>query len=521
MFKVSLINPPERVLDGTYKHYLPFSLLYLAAYMEERGVDVDIIDVKPEVNFMDAIKKRIASYGDAASSSRLYDDTVKEIVKRTVASSPCMIGISCMSREYESVMRLASLLKDKMGVPIVTGGIHPSLYPEHFIYDKSPVDFTVIGEGEETLLELAKHAEAGKAQYDDVDGIAYLKDGMCRRTQIRTVQHDLSTSPIKAYRKLDMQFYARPHAYITRHVRISGVQVFTSRGCPYDCTFCSNAILRTLNKWSKPVRYRPVKSVVEEIVFLKKTYHIDGFYIMDDTFCVDRRYACEFCDELKKADLGLVWGVETRANLVDEPLIREMKEAGLVQIDVGVETGSDTMLKEIRKGITAKDTFTLFSLAHKYRLRTFASVILNLPNETREDLQATIDMLEKIRPSSGVIGTTIPLPKTELFEKYFASKLKNDKEIIEIFSPFRKLSRAADERFHFSAYAMDFDALVDTLTVKHYLFAELQLGWWYWKMFFRSKRKGEYIVSIMHGFLNVLVRMATRFRTKKSIERIA
>jgi anaerobic magnesium-protoporphyrin IX monomethyl ester cyclase len=524
MFKISLINPPERILALNNQHYIPFALLHLAAYSEEHGIKADIIDVKPEKTYLDTIKSRITDRlaagrkGSSGIRSRLYDFTMNEIVRQAVSSSPGLLGISCMSTEYSSVMKLASMLKERLKVPIVVGGIHASLYPEHFIYDKSPVDFAVIGEGEEALMELANYLKAGRADYDNITGIAYLKNGMYQRTEIRTIHNDLSTSLISAYSKIDMKFYTRPHPYVTRFVRISGVQIFTSRGCPYNCTFCSGAIIRRLNKWSRPIRYRPIKSIIEELRFLKDTHRIDGFYIMDDTFCIDKKYTNEFCGELKNAALGLVWGIETRSNLVDEELMLNMKSAGLVQLDVGVESGSDRMLEEIRKGITAKDTLDIFSLAHKHKLRTFASVIVNLPNETLEDLQETIDLLEKIRPSSGVIGTTVPLPKTELFDKYFASKLKNDNELIDLFGSLSSPRAAGDERFHFSKYDMDFEKLIGRLLAKHYLFAELQLGAWYWRVFFRSKRKIQYIASIFNGLFNVMEKIAARARLTRDMK---
>lgn len=517
MFKVSLINPPERILNGSLKYYLPFALLYLAAFLEENNVNVDIIDIKTGRNYLDAFKNKISDYYHSIKQKHsvikngLYPSVIDKIIEATVSSSPRLIGISCMTMEYSSVMRIASLLKERLAVPIVVGGIHPSLYPEQFIFDKSPVDFVVIGEGEETLLELARYIESGKVNYENIDGIAYLKEGRCHRAQIRSIKNDFLVSPIQVYKKLDMAFYTEPHAYITRHVRISGVQIFTSRGCPYKCTFCSNAVIMQMNKRYKSVRYRPVKSVIEEIKFLRDTYHIDGFYIMDDTFCMDKRYVEEFCSELANAGIHLVWAAETRANLIDELLLKKMKKAGLVQIDIGVESGSDQMLREIQKGITVQDILQLFSLAHKYNIRTFASLIVNLPNETLEQLQETIHLLEKIRPSSGVIGTTIPLPKTELFNKYFAHKVKSDQEVIELLGPRLSYYKATDKRFHFCKYSIDFEALINRLIIKHFLFAELQLGKWYWKVFFKSKRKTAYLFSIIQGISNVFERIIFRY----------
>ena len=503
MFKVSLINPPERVLDGSYRYYLPFPLLYLASHLEENNIKTDIIDVKVEKTYLDIIKNRIFSTDP-------YQLTIDKIIAETRASGPSLIGISCITREYKSVMRIASLLKEKLKVPIVVGGIHPSLYPQHFIYERSPVDFAVIGEGEETLLELARFLESGREDYEHIDGIAYLKKVNLYQTGLRAINNNFSISPINVYHKLNMDFYTRPHAYITRHVRISGVQIFTSRGCPYRCTFCSNSIISMMNKRKALVRFRPIKDVVEEIRFLRDQYHIDGFYIMDDTFCLEKRHVQDFCSELENAGLSLVWAAETRSNLIDEPLLKKMKQAGLVQLDIGVESGSDEMLKELQKGITVKETLNIFALAHKHKIRAFASVMVNLPNETLGQLQETIGLLEKIRPASGVIGTTTPLPKTELFNKYFAPKLKSEEEITELFSWQSDNFKPGDERFHLSRYNLDLQKLINRLIVKHFFFAELQLRLWYWKVFFKSKRKPQYLFSIVQGFINITERLITR-----------
>lgn len=515
MFKVSLINPPERVLSGVFKYWLPFPLLYLAAYLEENGIGVDIIDVKTEGTYFDTIKNRIFDYYNLLLRKQtivenvLYSFTRDRIIEEAISSSPNLIGLSCMTIEYNSVMKIASILKEKLGVPIVVGGIHPSLYPEQFIYEKSPVDFVAIGEAEETLLELARYLESNRGDYENIDGIAYLKDGRCHLTEIRTLKEDFSISPINAYHKLNMNFYTRPHPCVTRYVRISGTQIFTSRGCPYRCTFCSNPLIWKMNRGYKPIRYRPVKSVIEEIKFLKEKYHIDGFYIMDDTFCIEERYVEEFCSELKNAGINLVWGAETRSNLVSEPLLKKMKKVGLVQMDIGVESGSNEMLREIKKGITAEDNLYIFSLAHKYKIRVFANIMVNLPNETLEQLQETINLLEKIRPSSGGIAVTVPLPKTELFDKYVASKVNSDREVVELIGRQSNYSKITDDRFRLCKYNIDFEELITRLVFKHFLFVDLQLGSWYWKVFIKSKKKLKYILTIIQGFLNITERVVT------------
>lgn len=526
MFKVALVNIPERVISGGRKYYLPFSLLYLAAYLDENGVGVDIIDIKPEKSYYEAIKNRLLEYCPPSlkknnKTGGLYEIVFNRILEEAGRLKPNLIGISCMTSEYSSVMNIASALKDKLGLPIVVGGIHPSLYPEQFIYDKSPVDFVVIGEGEDTMLELARCMESDGGNYESIDGLAYLKDGRCHRTEIRALKEDFLISPVKMYNKLDMDFYTRVHAYTTRYVRISGTQVLTSRGCPYRCTFCSTSLVWKMNKGYKPIRYRPIKSVVEEIKFLRDNYFIDSFYIMDDTFCIDKKRVEEFCSELKNSRIGLVWGGNARSNFIDEPLLKKMKNSGLVQLDVGVESGSERMLKEIEKGIKVEDTMRLFSLAHKNKIRIFANLMCNLPGETLEDLQETIDLIRNTRPSAAGMGIAVPLPKTELFNKYLASKLRDDKEMLELLGKDENYYMITDERFRLCKYHLDFLELTNRIFFKYFLFSELQFGAWYWRTLLRSKRKGEYFFSILYSVMNVLEKIirALIYNVKKALTR--
>lgn len=504
MFKVTLIQPPERSIYEGYRYYLPFSLLYLASYLEDHQIITDIVDIKLGRDFIGALKSKILTlydllFGRNVSLVRgnLFLEIKNKIIEEAKNSRPNLIGISCITREYRSVMSIAAELKKELMVPIVVGGIHPSLYPEQFIYEGSPVDFVVIGEGEDALLELARNLSLNKSNYGEIDGIAFLKGGRCHMNNVRTLKDEFTISPINAYHKINMQFYTRPHPYVIRYVATSGTQIFTSRGCPYKCTFCSNPLIWKMNKSYKPIRYRTIESVIKEIVFLRENYQIDSFYIMDDTFCIDKKRVEEFCSELKNSGLNLAWGAETRSNLVNEPLLRIMKKAGLVQLDIGVESGSNVVLQEIQKGITVEDTFYLFSLMHKYGIRGFANIMINLPNETLEQLQETISLLEKIRPSSGSIGVTVPLPKTELFNKYIAPKIKDEKELINLIDRETNYYKITDERFRLAKYDINFQELINKLTYKHYRFSYLQWGFWYWKLFFKSRKKAEYIYNII------------------------
>ncbi|MFC1674292.1 B12-binding domain-containing radical SAM protein [Candidatus Omnitrophota bacterium] len=492
----------------------------------ENGIETDIIDIKTKKNYFDSLGRRFFNYynvlfeklSNVDVRGKLYPDVKEQIIKETIFSSPSLIGISCITREYHSVMSIASELKNRLGAPIVVGGIHPSLYPQQFIYEKSPVDFIVIGEGEDALLELSRNLESGRGDYDSIDGIAYLKNGRFHRTSIRRLKNEILISPINVYHKLNMKFYTSVHPYVVRYVKMSGTQIFTSRGCPYRCTFCSNPLIWKMNKSYKPIRYRPIRSVIEEIKFLRDSYHIDSFYIMDDTFCIEKKRVEEFCSELKNERINLVWGSETRSNLVDEPLLKQMKKTGLVQLDIGVESGSNEMLKEIKKDITVQDTINIFLLMRKHGVRGYANFMINLPNETLEQLQETIDLMEKIRPSTGGVGITVPLPKTEIFNKYIAPRIKKDEEVINLIDKDINYIKITDDRFRLSEYNIDCEKLIYKLGYKYFRFTPSQLlKLWYWKIFLKSKKKPEYILSIVREISYFLERAIIEKLLKKII----
>ena len=158
--------------------------------------------------------------------------------------------------------------------------------------------------------------------------------------------------PIHPYHKLDMNFYLQPQQFLLRSIYLSGVHIFTARGCPYGCTFCANS--------RKKVKFRPLDSVIEELKFLKETYRIDGFYIHDDTFTIKNDRVLEFCERLMKRKYLFVWGMEGRVNQFPVNVFRALRRSGCIQIDFGVESGSQESLDRMRKGIKVNDTEEVF-----------------------------------------------------------------------------------------------------------------------------------------------------------------
>ena len=386
VFKTVLVVPPDRVISPRP----PLSLMYIAAYLEQEGEDVDIIDLK--------LPKR-------------ENNTIKLIVDEIKKRNPKIIGTSAFSTDLKDVLELSTLIKNEMkDITIIIGGIHASLYPKDFIFKKSPIDIAVIGEGEETFNEIIKAKRFDK-DIKDIKGIVYLKNGKLIETEKRVLMN-MNKMPMPAFNKVDMKFYLKPTLYAVRGVPLSAFYIFSSRGCPFRCTFCSNSAI-----YGRNIRYREYKKVIDEVEMLVKTYKADGFYIYDDTFTFYRQYVINFCEEMIKRKIKAVWGCQTRVDKVDLELLKIMKKAGCIQVDFGVESGSQKQLDIIQKDTTTEKVLEAFDACKKVGIRQFANFMINIPDETEEDIAYLKEFVGKIKPNVVVFNVLSPLPGSPLYDQ--------------------------------------------------------------------------------------------------------
>lgn len=446
---VVLISPENR----KYSISLPFALLYLSSYLEANSVSTQIIDLKDTRRAFSRLRRQPES----------YDKVVVDYIKK---NRPVLVGLTCYTSEYNSVMRTARMIKESADVFIVVGGVHPTLMPQDFLFEQSPVDFVIMGDGETPLLGLVNSLKRGDESYKKTHGVGYFE-----MTDKRAVTHgcnvelDLSRFPMPDYQKIDMDFYTRPDIEHVRWLPISGVSIFTGRGCPYNCEFCAVNFLRSLNKNAAKMRYRPVEQVIEEIKLLVKNYRIDGFYVLDDCFMVNEERTTEFCRKLIAERLDLIWGCETRVNLVrSERLLKLMKMAGCIQMDFGVETGSPGMLNAVNKEVTVEEIKTAFRLCRKTGIRTFANILFNLPNETKEDVVLTHLFLNQIKPSVVGCATTVPLLGTALYEKHVFPRLTPQEYELYNLNVYEDI---VDKRFKLACHDLDLIKIVRRLNNKY------------------------------------------------------
>lgn len=489
MADICLVSMPK--LGRARSTIVPHWILWLAGYVERKGYSVDVVDVKRDVNSVDSEKEE--------------NDVFQETVERAVASGPLFVGLSAFTEDYLYTMKLAGEIKRKCSAKIVVGGIHASVAPEDFLVrEDSPVDVAVIGDGEVPLTRLIEAEKRGAIPWEEIEGLVFRKNGAVVRNRPQSAEPALDDMPIHPYHKLDMRFYLQPQQFLLRSIYLSGVHIFTARGCPYGCTFCANS--------RKKVRFRPLASVIEELRFLRETYSIDGFYIHDDTFTIKNDRVLEFCDMLMGLKDRFVWGMEGRVNQFPDDLFRALKRSGCMQIDFGVESGSQESLDRMKKGITISDTEEVFRRCRSEGIRTYANILINTPQEKEEDVRKTVDLMEKIKATTYGICVTTPYPGTKIYDDYVKPPLTVEE--YRLYNDNRTYVSIVDPRFRLAAHDLNIEELSARLGRRFMI----NRGWHIFSLqrsyliaILKSKRRGQYISIFMFRLLRKLRNLANRF----------
>jgi len=386
--KIVFINPPLfKALDPSLPTVLqeeedpmpPLGLMYLAAYLEKNSPhEIKILDCQAERLSLEQFKKRLAE------------------------EKPDVVGITTMTFTLLDVIGTVRLIKEiNPKIKVVLGGPHVHIYPEETLKIKE-VDYLVIGEGEKPLKALLANLNDLKNLYK-IRGIGFKDGPKLVVTGAEELIEDLDELPFPARHLTPYQKYGSALAK-----RFPVTTMFTSRGCPYQCLFCDRPHL------GKMFRARSAKNVVAEMEQCQKM-GIKEIFIYDDTFGVDRQRVLDICAGLKEKKVNLAWDIRTRVNTVDEEILKALKEAGCQRIHYGVEAGTQKILNVLRKGITLEMAVKAFRLTKKAGIQTLGYFMIGSPEETKEDILATIKFAKKLNPDFVHFTITTPYPATDLY----------------------------------------------------------------------------------------------------------
>jgi len=359
----------------------PLALLYVGSYLINNGFEVKIYDIYPNE----------------------IDETVNEIIK----DNPIFVGFSVLTgiTSFYSCIMADKLKRISPETKIVWGGHHPSLLPSQCLNEEF-VDIVCIGEGEETALEIA-NALNSNTSLKNIKGIGYKKNS--KEIVINTSRP--REKNIDKY-KLNWELIDIKN-YIKKSNMQKVISFFSSRGCPFDCGFCSSVEFyeRTWRPHSKAY-------VVENLVYLKDKYGIDTVYFSDDNFMANKTRGIEILEELYKNNIKTET-LDIRIDMLNKQLMDELTRIDVSGIFLGWESGDDRMLELMNKRITSNDIIKVVQLLKKYpSVGVWASGIMCIPTETPESFKNTLNMasyiFENVPKGTVSLFRYMPLPKTKL-----------------------------------------------------------------------------------------------------------
>lgn len=335
----------------------------------------------------------------------------RRIVERL---KPDVVGFQCYTFDLAFVNKaLKAVRRIDPKIVTVAGGPHPSAMPEELLQVlKRYLDFAFVGEAERGLPLLLDILGGKGGGYASVPGLAW-RDGGAVRVNPKTVTDDLDSLGMPAWDLIKPETYPESqHGAFFKQFPIAPVMV--TRGCPFPCTFCAGSVVA-----GRKIRRRSVKSVLDELVYLKNERGIREFHIIDDNFTMDMAYAKRFLRELKALDLGMTWAVPNgvRMDALDEELLGLMKDTGLYMVSLGIESGSDRVLSLMKKGITTSRIRRSVTMIHKAGIDMAGFFILGFPGETRETILQTIDFAARLPLARANFFTYLPFPGTESFRE--------------------------------------------------------------------------------------------------------
>ncbi len=312
-----------------------------------------------------------------------------------------IVGFYCTTRTFQEVRRLTGKVKENNPEAFVaTGGPHPTVVPDEVIRVDS-IDMVCIGEGEHTMLEVVRRLETGHRDLSDIPGIVWKKNGQPVRNRPRPVLTDLDSLPFP-----DWDLFDRSNYY-------SGLATpIASRSCPYACINCMPA----LRKIAGPYRRRSVENVVAELKELKKDYGIDHVFFQDNDISVSRNWLNNLCNRLIEEDLKIRWHALCRVNTLDREIIRQMKQAGCVHINIGAESGSQRVIELLNKKIDLEKVRHVVQWCNRERLEVTVFFMIGIPGETLEEMRSTIEFAGSLKADDLMISVAQPVPYTN-FEK--------------------------------------------------------------------------------------------------------
>ncbi|HKB43549.1 MAG TPA: radical SAM protein [Chitinophagaceae bacterium] len=376
---------------ATGQPYPPIGTLYAAALMRERGYDVSFFDTMfaygPE-EIIPPLEKNNPGY------FVIYDDGFNYLTKM------------CLTNMREAAFEMIKFAKQK-GCTVIVSSSDSTDHYEQYLHEGA--DFILLGEAEQTLLELITAIKAKQNDFLSIAGLAYKQNDAVIKTIRRNVLKELDNLPFPAWDLVDMDAYRK---IWLKHKGYFSLNMATTRGCPFKCNWCAKPIYG--NRYNS----RSPQNVVAELKMLKEKFHFDHIWFCDDIFGLKPGWVHEFANLLEKEQLDFKFKIQARADLLlQENYIKDLARAGCDNIWMGAESGSQKILDAMDKGTTVRQIYEATRLLKKIGVNPSFFIQFGYPGETKDDIVKTISMINELLPYEIGISVSYPLPGTVFYEK--------------------------------------------------------------------------------------------------------
>jgi anaerobic magnesium-protoporphyrin IX monomethyl ester cyclase len=379
--KILLINPPQTFYPGSdlVSGNIPLGLMYLAAVLDKAGYKVEILDA-----FIANSAPR--TVGDTVEIGMPHDEIKAEIQR----VGPDIVGVANpFSTQVEHAKKVADIAKE-VSPKILTavGGPHVTVMPKEFLEEAKNVDICVIGEGEYTMLDIAKY-HAGEMGIEKVEGIGYRQNGEVKLTEPRPFITNLDELPYPAYHLVNMEQYLNPVKIEYRSFKPRALAMITSRGCPHSCCFCSVHL-----HMGKGFRANSASYVADHIQHVVDNYEVKNIFFEDDNLTFDQKRMETICDQIVERKLKFRWETPNgvRADRLTEGLLKKMKKSGCRSVFFGIESGDQSVSDNIiHKDLDLEKVVEISKICKKIHLKSGGFYIIGFPGEKKENMQKTVD----------------------------------------------------------------------------------------------------------------------------------
>ena len=368
--RVLLISPPSQSRYGGLR--VPAGIGQIAQVLYDNNIDYQFVDMR-------------------------LGHSIKYLKRRALKFEPDLMGISMITQGYKNTYQIISNLKTLLpDTKIVVGGHHVTILKGRVLEECESIDFGVVADGEETILELCE----GKLPLSAIQGLIYRQSDRIYITGERKLSNTLDTIAYPKYHKFGLSHYSKQ------------IPLHSSRGCIYKCTFCPNKVLGSV------VRKKSVHYFVDELEYwYDKGYR--QFAIDDDNFTLDKNRVYAICDEIEKRqlnDLFVRCSNGIRADRVDRRLLGRMKEIGVNEIGIGVDGGNNRILKFLKKGETIEQIEEAIKDACDLGIDVKIFIIVGTPHETVADIEDSIRLAKQYPVARVNFNNAIPYPGTEMYD---------------------------------------------------------------------------------------------------------